>query len=353
MISFLGILFRAGRATYTDKLFKFRNGRFEDLLSDELNVRRGVANRMAGRSVACVDRQVSTPILSTRWGSLRPLHISTSFSCSLSDSFQNISAAHRHCVALQGTGRYAVYVANYASGNIGPHALLEMDEAASDVTKGIIALSDVAATAKVNKFTGEVGEVKCNVLELAWWGAVFTAGLLCRWPRCCGWTDPQPGTVRCFLWQWGRSQLLVQEQWRWDFCWCGQKGRWDWNREEAQRIYSLLFKFILFAMLHLIKNILYKSEYSIIFCSSDSILTLTLCPPKGVEDQNQHGRGVALADFNGDGKTDIVYGNWNGPHRLYLQDSNSKFRVRKRKGKWWKKQRVRWNVKVWQMIIFW
>ncbi|MEQ2169419.1 Cartilage acidic protein 1, partial [Goodea atripinnis] len=39
-----------------------------------------------------------------------------------------------------------------------------------------------------------------------------------------------------------------------------------------------------------------------------------------------HGRGVALADFNGDGKTDIVYGNWNGPHRLYIQTSDSKFR---------------------------
>ncbi len=58
-------------------------------------------------------------------------------------------------VALQGTGRYSVYVANYASGNIGPHALLEMDEAASDVAKGIVALSDVAAEAGVNKFTGQ------------------------------------------------------------------------------------------------------------------------------------------------------------------------------------------------------
>lgn len=47
-----------GRATYTDKLFKFRNGRFEDLLSDKLNIGRGVAKQMAGRSVACVDRKV-------------------------------------------------------------------------------------------------------------------------------------------------------------------------------------------------------------------------------------------------------------------------------------------------------
>lgn len=46
--------------------------------------------------------------------------------------------------------------------------------------------------------------------------------------------------------------------------------------------------------------------------------------PVGLEDPMQHGRGVALADFNRDGKTDIVYGNWNGPHRLYLQMNNRK-----------------------------
>lgn len=50
--------FFQGRATYADKLFKVRNGRFEDLLSDDANVQRGVANHMAGRSVACVDRKV-------------------------------------------------------------------------------------------------------------------------------------------------------------------------------------------------------------------------------------------------------------------------------------------------------
>ena len=46
-------------ATYTDKLFKFRNNRWEDILSDEVNVARGVASLFAGRSVACVDRKVS------------------------------------------------------------------------------------------------------------------------------------------------------------------------------------------------------------------------------------------------------------------------------------------------------
>lgn len=50
-----------------------------------------------------------------------------------------------------------MYVANYASGNIGPHALLEMDEAASNVREGVIALSDVAAEAGVNKLTGQEG----------------------------------------------------------------------------------------------------------------------------------------------------------------------------------------------------
>lgn len=58
--------------------------------------------------------------------------------------------------ALQGTGRYSVYVANYARGTVGPHVLLEMDEAASDVSGGTVALSDVAAKAGVNKLTGQL-----------------------------------------------------------------------------------------------------------------------------------------------------------------------------------------------------
>ncbi|KAM6441750.1 cartilage acidic protein 1 isoform 3-T4 [Liasis olivaceus] len=136
----------SGVATYTDKLFKFRNGHWEDILSDEVN--RAVASRFAGRSVACVDRL--------------------------------------------GSGRYSIYIANYANGRVGPHALIEMDTAASDLERGIVALNDVAADAGVNKFTG-------------------------------------------------------------------------------------------------------------------------------LDDPYQHGRGVALADFNRDGKVDLIYGNWNGPHRLYLQ----------------------------------
>ncbi|XP_023785019.1 cartilage acidic protein 1 [Cyanistes caeruleus] len=101
----------SGMATYTDKLFKLRNGRWEDILSDEVN--RDVASRFAGRSVACVDRT--------------------------------------------GSGRYSIYIANYASGNVGPHALIEMDVAASDPARGVVVLVDVAAQAGVSKYTGTPG----------------------------------------------------------------------------------------------------------------------------------------------------------------------------------------------------
>ncbi|XP_023375611.1 cartilage acidic protein 1 [Pteropus vampyrus] len=103
----------SGVATYTDKLFKFRNGRWEDVLSDEVNVARGVASLFAGRSVACVDRT--------------------------------------------GSGRYSIYIANYAYGNVGPDALIEMDPEASDLSRGILALRDVAAEAGVSKYTGGRG----------------------------------------------------------------------------------------------------------------------------------------------------------------------------------------------------
>lgn len=55
----LSLSLSPGVATYTDKLFKFRNNRWEDVLSDDVNVARGVASLFAGRSVACVDRTVS------------------------------------------------------------------------------------------------------------------------------------------------------------------------------------------------------------------------------------------------------------------------------------------------------
>ncbi|XP_023678303.1 cartilage acidic protein 1 isoform X2 [Paramormyrops kingsleyae] len=188
----------SGRATYADKLFKFRGGRFEDLLGDEVNEQRDVANRMAGRSVACVDRQ--------------------------------------------GTGRYGIYIANYASGNVGPHALIEMDEAASDPSRGVIALTNVAEQAGVSKLTGGRGLVVGPIISQS------------------------------------RSDIFCDNEYG--------------------------------------ANFLFRSN-------GDGTFT-DVAAQAGVEDPTQHGRGVALADFNRDGKTDIVYGNWNGPHRLFLQLSTNR-----------------------------
>ena len=39
----------------------------------------------------------------------------------------------------------------------------------------------------------------------------------------------------------------------------------------------------------------------------------------GVRDEHENGRGVALLDANADGRIDIAVGNWNGAHRLWLQ----------------------------------
>nr|KAF6303596.1 cartilage acidic protein 1 [Myotis myotis] len=185
----------SGVATYTDKLFKFRNNRWEDILSDEVNVARGVASLFAGRSVACVDRT--------------------------------------------GSGRYSIYIANYAYGNVGPDALIEMDPEASDLSRGILALRDVAAEAGVSKYTGGRGVSVGPILSSS------ASDIFC---------DNENGP-----------------------------------------------------------NFLFHNRGDGTFVDAAA--------SAGVDDPHQHGRGVALADFNRDGKVDIVYGNWNGPHRLYLQMS--------------------------------
>ncbi|XP_030060655.1 cartilage acidic protein 1 [Microcaecilia unicolor] len=193
----------SGVATYKDKLFKFRNERWEDVLSDEVNLNRGVANLFAGRSVACVDRK--------------------------------------------GSGKYSIYIANYANGNVGPHILIEMDEPMSNVSQGILALSDVAAEAGVNKYTGGRGVAVGPILSSS------SSDIFC---------DNENGP-----------------------------------------------------------NFLFHNKGDGTF--------VDMAASAGIDDPYQHGRGVALADFNRDGKVDIVYGNWNGPHRLYLQmNTNGKVRFR-------------------------
>lgn len=140
-------------------------------------MRRGVVNRMAGRSVACVDRKVSKT--------------------SVLFSMFTIPSPHT-VVALQGTGRYSIYVANYASGNVGPHALLEMDEAASDVNAGIIALSDVAAKAGVNMFTGHESTWRSEVSDVLRC-AESAVHLFYRWTRGGDRTNPERVEVGCVL----------------------------------------------------------------------------------------------------------------------------------------------------------
>uniref|UniRef100_A0A8C4QEQ4 Cartilage acidic protein 1 n=1 Tax=Eptatretus burgeri TaxID=7764 RepID=A0A8C4QEQ4_EPTBU len=188
----------SGMASYADKLFKYRNGRWEDILSDDVNVRRGVTSWFAGRSVACIDRK--------------------------------------------GLGRYSMYVANYASGSVGPHALIEMDAAASDVTRGVIALSNVAEEAGVAKFTGGRGVTV---------GPIVNSNI---------------------------SDI---------FC----------DNEHGP-------------------NFLFRNNGDGTF--------MDVAISTGVADAAEHGRGVALADFNRDGKVDIVYGNWNGPHRLFIQSEDKR-----------------------------
>jgi len=46
----------------------------------------------------------------------------------------------------------------------------------------------------------------------------------------------------------------------------------------------------------------------------------------GLQDVHEQGRGVAVLDADGDGKFDVVYGNWEGSHRLFLQGTRGHFR---------------------------
>eukprot|EP00091_Calanus_sinicus_P005345 TRINITY_DN1578_c0_g2_i3.p1 TRINITY_DN1578_c0_g2~~TRINITY_DN1578_c0_g2_i3.p1 ORF type:complete len:337 (+),score=105.99 TRINITY_DN1578_c0_g2_i3:79-1011(+) len=184
----------SGKATYPDKLFKWRDGRYVDIFSDRINL--AVSSFSAGRSVGCIDRF--------------------------------------------GTGKYGIYLANYASGGVGAHDILEMDEERSDISNGNIAMKSVGKEAGVRKFTG---------------GRGVTIGPIVS----------------------NRSDI---------FC-------------DNERGANFLFK-----------------------NNGDGTFE-DIAKNANIEDTYENGRGVALSDFNDDGKIDIVYGNWNGPHRLYIQKGDS------------------------------
>ncbi len=46
----------------------------------------------------------------------------------------------------------------------------------------------------------------------------------------------------------------------------------------------------------------------------------------GIDDPFQNGRGLVVLDVDGDGRFDVVYGNWLGLHRMYLQVEEGKFK---------------------------
>jgi hypothetical protein len=45
-------------------------------------------------------------------------------------------------------------------------------------------------------------------------------------------------------------------------------------------------------------------------------------------DPDEHARGVTVLDADGDGRLDVVWGNWDGPHRLMLRTPDGRFRDR-------------------------
>lgn len=65
-------------------------------------------------------------------------------------------------------------------------------------------------------------------------------------------------------------------------------------------------------------NYLFRNQGDGTFVDVAAIANLT--------DPFEHGRGVTVLDADEDGRFDIVYGNWEGPHRFWLQQEPGKFR---------------------------
>ncbi|GFR95526.1 cartilage acidic protein 1 [Elysia marginata] len=103
----------SGPKLVRDRLFKWRNNRYEDLFSDDINS--DVSSMYSGRSVACVDRT--------------------------------------------GSGKYGILLATYAQDKQGQFGLIEMNEnhPSNDVARGKIVLYNVAAAVGIDFTTGGRG----------------------------------------------------------------------------------------------------------------------------------------------------------------------------------------------------
>lgn len=203
----------AGKSSYGDKLFKWRNGKYVDLYEDSINS--GItAKGFAGRSVACIDRH--------------------------------------------GSGKYSFVIATYSDGGTGNFAMIEMNDANkdNDVSSGSIALHNTAKESGIEKATGGRGLVVGPILNNN-----------------------------------GRSDILF-----------GNEGN-PWLRNPGA-------------------NFLFRNNGDGTFTDVAGITK--------IKDEHENGRGITIGDFNRNGLIDVAYGNWEGPHRLFLhelnEDGNSEFK---------------------------
>lgn len=196
----------AGRSSYGDKLFKWRNGKYVDFFSDPHNSEIE-AKDFAGRSVACIDRL--------------------------------------------GTGKYSVLIATYSQGGTGNFALIEMDvtHPENKAKDGYIILKNVAKDVGIEKATGGRGIVVGPILS----------------------TD-------------GRSDIFFNNEGN------------PWLKNPGS-------------------NFLFRNLGNGSF--------IDVANQVGLRDAEENGRGVYLSDFNKDGQIDVVYGNWEGKHRIFLQKNDN------------------------------
>ncbi len=63
-----------------------------------------------------------------------------------------------------------------------------------------------------------------------------------------------------------------------------------------------------------------------LFCNQGDGTFKEMAQIAGIDDPEENGRGLVALDADGDGRFDIVYGNWLGPHRMYLQGVSGHFK---------------------------